>query len=157
MNAICRALCHVVLLGMAGAAWGDVYKCVDPDGHVTYTNNKAAAKGCKQLSSDLPVSTIPSVKVPPHRQSGASDFPKVDEETQKSRDNDRRRILEQELATEQQQLQTARKALVEGEATRLGDERNYQKYLDRVQRLRDDVALHERNVDALQKEISNLK
>ena len=39
---------------------------------------------------------------------------------------------------------------------RLGDERNYQKYLDRIQGLKDNVALHERNVDALRKEISKL-
>lgn len=156
MNPISRMLCLLVLLGAAGTAWGEVYKCVDAGGHVTYTNNKSAAANCKLLSSDLPVSTVPAARVPQHRQP-AADFPRVDEETQKSRDGDRRRILEQELAAEREQLQAARKALVEGEATRLGDERNYQKYLERVQRLRDDVALHERNVDALQKELSNLK
>ena len=31
---------------------------------------------------------------------------------------------------------------------------NYQKYLDRVQKLKDEVALHEKNVAALQKELS---
>lgn len=155
MKRILRMLCHLALCGAAGAAWGEIYKCVGPDGHVTYTNNKSAAANCKQISSDLPVSTVPAARVPQHRPS--SDFPRVDEGTQKSRDSDRRRILEQELAAEQEQLQTARKALVEGEATRLGGERNYQKYQERVQRLRDDVALHERNVDALQKELSNLK
>jgi hypothetical protein len=156
MKPIVRMLCHLALFGMVGTAWGEIYKCVGPEGHVTYTNNKSAAANCKQISSDLPVSTLPSPRVPQHRQPTA-DFPRVDEETQKSRDGDRRRILEQELAAEREQLQVARKALVEGEATRLGGERNYQKYQERVQRLRDDVALHERNVDALQKELSNLK
>ncbi|MFX9665274.1 hypothetical protein ABTO78_21685, partial [Acinetobacter baumannii] len=74
----------------------------------------------------------------------------------KARDSERRRILEAELDTETKNLEAARKALTEGEAVRLGDERNYQKYLDRIQGLKDNVALHERNVDALRKEISKL-
>ena len=43
------------------------------------------------------------------------------------------------------------------EATRLGDERNYQKYLDRVQGLKDNVALHEKNVEALNKELAGIR
>ena len=83
-------------------------------------------------------------------------FPSVSNDQQKARDSERRRILEAELATETGSLEEARKALTEGEAVRLGNERNYQKYLDRIQGLKDNVALHERNVDALRKELSKL-
>ena len=89
---------------------------------------------------------------------GASEsFPKVDGETQKKRDDERRRILEAELANEQQQLEAARQKLAEQEAVRTGDERNYQRFLDRVQPFRDAVANHERNIEAIRREISNLK
>jgi len=59
--------------------------------------------------------------------------PKVDGQTQKKRDDARRGILEKELADEQQQLEAARQKLAEQEAVRTGDERNYQRFLDRVQ------------------------
>ncbi len=91
-------------------------------------------------------------------QAGAREgFPKVDGETQKKRDDERRRILETELANEQQQLEEARQKLTEQEAVRTGDERNYQRFLDRVQPFRDTVANHERNIEAIRREISNLK
>jgi len=91
-------------------------------------------------------------------QAGAREgFPKVDGETQKKRDDERRRILETELANEQQQLEEARQKLAEQEAVRTGDERNYQRFLDRVQPFRDTVANHERNIEAIRREISNLK
>ena len=84
-------------------------------------------------------------------------MPNVDPATQKKRDESRRKILESELASEEQALVGARKALAEGEAVRYGDERNYQRYLDRIQGLKDRVAQHERNVAALKKELANLK
>ena len=91
-------------------------------------------------------------------QAGAREgFPKVDGETQKKRDDERRRILETELANEQQQLEEAKQKLAEQEAVRTGDERNYQRFLDRVQPFRDTVANHERNIEAIRREISNLK
>ena len=78
-------------------------------------------------------------------------------ETQKGRDSDRRRILEEELAAERRALDEAKRTLAEQEAVREGGERNYQKYLDRIKPLQDGVQLHERNVDALQKELANQK
>jgi hypothetical protein len=138
-------------------ASADVYKCVDADGHVTYTNDKSRARGCKLLSSEMPVSSVPGpAATTPKPAAPSGGFPSVSGDQQKARDSERRRILEAELDTETKNLEAARKALTEGEAVRLGDERNYQKYLDRIQGLKDNVALHERNVDALRKEISKL-
>ena len=146
-----------LFLGMAAAvaataSHADVYKCVDADGHVTYTNTKSSAKGCKVLSQDQRVSTVPGRATP-----SPAGFPKVDGDTQKARDSDRRKILEQELGTEQQHLDQARKELAEQEAVRSGDERNYQRVLDRLQPYKDKMALHERNIEALKKEIANLR
>jgi hypothetical protein len=136
-------------------ARADVFKCVDEDGHVTYTNTKPSPKAkCTTLSRDQRVSTVPGRAT--NAPSPAS-FPKVDGDTQKARDNDRRKILEQELATEQKSLEQAKKDLSEQEAIRTGDERNYQRVLDRLQPYKDKVALHERNIEALKKEIGNLR
>ncbi|MGH8716038.1 MAG: DUF4124 domain-containing protein, partial [Burkholderiales bacterium] len=69
----------------------------------------------------------------------------------------RRQILENELAQEMTQLEDAKKVLAEGEATRLGSERNYQRYLDRIQPLKDAVAEHQKNIDALKEELAGLR
>ena len=61
-------------------------------------------------------------------------------------------VLEQ-LAKQIEALQAARNALKEGEAVRNGDERNYQRYLDRVQGLRDVVTRQEGVVEALQDQL----
>ncbi len=145
-----------LLLGGGTAHAETLYKCVDDTGVVLYTNQKGGGKNCTVLSRDLPISTYAAPKQAP-RSATPNDFPRVNDDTQKGRDTDRRRILDQELATEQQNLEQARKDLTEGEATRLGNEKNYQKYLDRVQALKDNVALHERNVEALKREMATLK
>jgi len=134
-----------------------LYKCIDGSGVVLYTNQKVGAKNCTVLSRELPVSTVNLPAKPGTRTATPGDFPRVDGDTQRGRDGDRRKILEQELSTELQNLDKARKALADGEAARLGDEKSYQKYLDRVQELRNGVALHERNIEALKRELANIK
>jgi septal ring factor EnvC (AmiA/AmiB activator) len=143
----------------------DIFKCVDEAGHVTYTNNKPSGKGCNTLARDQAVSSVPGSGRPAAApstpsngaSSGSAGFPRVDSGTQKARDTDRRRILEEELAAEQRSLEGAQKQFSEQEAVRYGDERNYQKVLDRLQPFKDKVQLHERNIEALKREIGNLR
>lgn len=144
---------------LASAAQADIYKCVDESGHTTYTNDKPAGgqgKACTLMTREQPVTTVPAQRKSPP-QASPSSFPKVDENTQKGRDNDRRKILETELETEQKLLAQARKELAEQEAIREGGEKNYQKYLDRIQGYKDKVALHVRNIEALNKEITKVR
>lgn len=150
----------IVAAGLAAQpAHADIYKCVDGEGHTTYTNDKSRAAGCKLLASEMPVSTVPgpaSSTSRPATPAASGGFPSVSGDQQKARDSERRRILMAEMDAENKSLEEAKKALSDGEAVRLGDERNYQKYLDRIQGLKDNVALHERNIDALRKELSKL-
>ncbi|MEC5384380.1 DUF4124 domain-containing protein [Uliginosibacterium sp. H3] len=148
----------VLLIGVAtSAAHADVYKCVEDGGRTTYTNDKPApgVKGCTLLSRDQPVSSVPGPKK--SATPTPSTFPRVDDGTQKSRDNDRRKILEQELSSEEGLLATAKKDLAEQESVRNGDEKNYQKFLDRVQPYRDKVKQHETNITKLKTEINNIR
>ena len=144
------------------AASGQAALCkyVDDKGHVTYSDG--AVKGATKAScfEAPPVPPAP----PPQRATApgatpapSGGLPNVDPATQKKRDESRRKILESELASEEQALAGARKALADGEAVRYGDERNYQRYLDRIQGLKERVAQHERNVAALKQELANLK
>ena len=132
----------------------------DAEGNVTYTNVKdAAPKGAKKIrcfeperrSAPAAATTSPTKKARPD-----SNFPSVDRDTQRERDAERRRVIENELAAERQSLEKARQELAQQKSIRLGNESNYQRYLDRVQPYEDAVQTHERNVQALQRELDNL-
>ncbi|MGD8476430.1 MAG: DUF4124 domain-containing protein [Burkholderiales bacterium] len=132
----------------------------DAEGNVTYTNVKAAApKGAKKIRCFEPETrAAPATNTPPRNvENAAKDFPKVDRDTQRERDAERRRILEEELAAEEQRLAQARQQLQEQESVRTGNERNYQRYLERVEPYREAVQNHERNVQALQRELQTLR
>lgn len=151
-----RPLTLMFVLAAFSAHADTLYKCTDADGHTTYTNQKTNAKSCRVLVQDQPVSTFAAPKVRANTPT-PSGFPKVSTETQKGRDSDRRRILEDELNTERGKLDEAKKTLDEQASQRVGGEKNYQKYLDRVKPFQDEVDLHQRNVDSLEKELSNLR
>ena len=81
-------------------------------------------------------------------------FPKVDAETQKGRDDMRRKVLADELATEEKLLADARTLYANGAPVPLPEEQgNAAKYQERIARLRQSVQLHERNIEALRKEL----
>jgi hypothetical protein len=103
------------------------------------------------------VVTNPAGKTPGKTAPRPADFPKVDGDTQKSRDSERRRILEQELGNEQKLLDQARKELGDQESQRLGSERNYQRVLERLEPYKKKVKLHEDNVANLRRELAAIK
>jgi hypothetical protein len=144
---------------LAAPARGDTFKCIDANGRATYTNMKEETKGknCSVVMREI--SVVPAV--PPARSAAANPspagFPKVDPATQKNRDGARRRILEEELSGEAKALAQAKTELTEQESIRTGDEKNYQRVLDRLQKYKDEVERHEKNVEALKKELSNAK
>ena len=81
----------------------------------------------------------------------------MDGETQKRRDTDRRRILEQELADEQKLLDQARAALEDGESVRYANETSDDKLRERMRPLREALATHEKNIEAIRRELANTK
>ena len=166
-TALIRFLAWGALSAFAPTASAVLCKYVDDAGHVTYSDSPV--KGAKKSScfESPPVPQPPPQPQPQSTRSGSPQtatipatpggLPNVDPATQRKRDDSRRKILEDELAVEERALAEARKALSEGEATRLGSERNYQRYIDRIQGLKDRVTQHERNVSALKQELSNLR
>jgi len=117
-------------------------------------------KNCSLVMREISIvpagPAAPAARAPAASPSPAG-FPKVDPATQKSRDGARRRILEEELSTEEKALVQAKAELTEQEGIRTGDERNYQRVLDRLQQYKDEVERHEKNITALKKELSNGK
>lgn len=139
-------------------AAAEIWECLDESGNKRFTNIKADSKGCKLLNISPP-NTVTAPPGKPQAKTAARppDFPRVDGDTQKQRDNDRRRILDQELANEQKLLDQARKELSEQDSQRLGSERNYQRVLDRLEPYKKKVKLHEDNIANLRRELAGTK
>ena len=149
----------LLLLGSAGLAQAEIWECIDSSGNKRFTNVKAEASGCKLMSLP-PVPSVPSPKAKggdAKASAQGGNFPKVDAPVQQQRDNERRKILEQELANEQKLLEQAKKDLAEQESQRLGSERNYQRVLERLEPFKKKVDLHESNIVSLRKELSSLR
>ncbi len=66
-------------------------------------------------------------------------------------------ILLEEVRTEESKLAELKKEYQNGEPERLGNERNYVKYQERVGQLKDELQRTEKNIEALKREIGNLK
>lgn len=195
----------VSLVSPLATAQTTIYKHVDENGRVTYTNRPM--KGAIVLELE-PLSTIPglgtqaagtgaaekvSVKAPDKpaakpavaivtpRGMPAAAAPttvaSVDRETQKSRDDVRRRILQDELAQEEKSLAEVRSALLQERqnptliaAVRVAQEATdptpaqqaemraaIDRASGRIRGLQATVAEHEKNIEAIKKELGALK
>lgn len=119
---------------------GSMYKCTTRSGNAAYFNVPGGG-GATTARTPTPAG-----------------FPKVDASTQKGRDSVRQKVLSDELATEEKLLAEARAAYGDGTPPPLPDEKaNAQKYADRLARLRQTVSLHEKNIDALKRELAAAK
>ena len=161
-----RNLFVLLYLCQIGWAQAEIYKSVDAaDGHVTYSS--APSKGAKKLGLEQTPVTPPSAQsqAAPRSRSAAAprDFPKVDSGTQKNRDNVRHKILDDELNAEENLLTEARQNLKAGEDSpeylrdSYGRPTLTPQYKAKIDILRSQVSLHEKNIDALKSELINLK
>ena len=189
-------------VAMSGAAWSQstIYKHVDESGRVTYTNKPMKGATVVELE---PLTTIPGT--PAGALTGANAAPQdkaapakavatlervdkpapgaqptlasIEPQVQKRRDNERRKILEEELSREEQSLNDARTAITqeqqnptlvaavramqqasEPSASQMVEMRNnIEKASGRIRGLQATVAEHEKNVEALKKELGALK
>jgi hypothetical protein len=137
-------------------ACADIWECVDDVGNRRFTNIKSESKGCKLLNVG-PTNVVSTGKPQAASKATPKDFPKVDGDTQRQRDAERRKILDQEMANEQKLLDQARKELSEQESQRFGSETNYQRVLDRLEPYKRKVKLHEDNVANLRRELTSAR
>jgi hypothetical protein len=170
----CRLLRAAPLLALGLAvhaqAQSTVYKCVDERGRMELTDTNK--RGCKPL--DLPgfitTNPPPHVVPPPRTRQGSApppasapasatpaNFPRVGAAEQRARDDDRRAILAEELRSEQQKLVDLKSGYNNGQPVRQPTEKDNAKYQQRVAQLRDDIARSEQNIEALKREIANVR
>jgi hypothetical protein len=147
---------------LAASAQSDIFLCVDENGQKVF-QNLGTGKGCKRVDVG-PVLSLPAPRPSAGRPAGGEDratvapanFPRIDRETQRTRDSDRKRILEDELKTEEDRLGRLKIEYNNGDPERRGDERNFALYQERTKRLREDLSRVEANVNALRREIALL-
>lgn len=146
-------------LSVCATAWAQdkpVYRCPGNLYTDSLSAKEARDKGCKTLEG-APITVIQSQSPrgnaarPAGSASGQGD--KVGAEDQKARDSDAKRILEAELKKEEDALAALRKEFNDGQPERRGDERNYQKYLDRVEEMKAALTRKEADVAALRREL----
>jgi hypothetical protein len=145
-HAIVMLLRPLLIACLALPAFAEIYKHVDKDGQVTYSN--IPIKGAKRMALDPVPDSIPA----PRSHAGGSkprasqtptpaSFPRVDSGTQKNRDQGRRQILMDEMASEQKLLADSRQRLSSA---------------PQDAKLREKALFHEKNIEILQKEIARI-
>ena len=123
---------------------GDTYRCATQSGAFSYFNVPGGNGG--PAAGSTPKAPTPAT------------FPRVDAETQKGRDGVRRKVLTEELSAEEKLLAESRLAYADGAPPPLPEERaDAEKYRARIGRLKQSVGVHEKNVEALKKELAAVK
>jgi hypothetical protein len=151
-----------------GAPQGTVYRCPGPP--VLYTDTLSAQeardRGCRTIEG-APITVVQTRPRPATASApagGAAAAPaaarppeaRVDPAEQRARDSDARRILNEELQREERRLAELQREYNGGEPERRGDERNYQRYLDRVAELKAGISRKEADIAAIRREIGKL-
>ncbi len=144
---------RVLATGLACLLWtqvalGEIYKFVDENGHVTYTN--LPRPGANKLQLGLPGAKSTAQESKVDRKRAASNptpgnFPRVDPGAQEKRDDMRRKLLLEELGSEQRGLSAAQSA------------RTHRPPGSEFDRLTESVRLHEKNIEMLNKELGHLR
>ncbi len=153
----CLGACAVAGASAQDVDPGRVYRC--PDNSYTNMLSVVREKNCKPVDnaniSVLSPSPAPAPRarrpsVSSHHASGPD---QVSSGAQSERDAEARQLLESELQTQQAKLAQQLQEYNNGQPQRLGNERNYQTYLDRVQTMKQQIDLTKSNIDALQREL----
>lgn len=166
---------------LSGAAWAQtdsngsliqstVYVC-EKNGVIALRNTlptsdeQCARRTMSTRVSVRPPSIRPAATVPYYPRSWGDPQPtaqtlilgaQVPAGVQWQRDLGRRRILMSELNSAEQRLQDLNAQYRDGQPERQGNEKNYQKYLDRVEDLQQAIRLTEANIAALRRELGTV-
>jgi hypothetical protein len=155
-------------------AHAEIYKKVDANGRITYSNlgapNAVPLKiGTKPIPKPVKKAAAPQ-KSPKKKVSKTkrSTHATVSKRTQSKRDETRKKILIDEYKAEKEALLAAQQAYKDGLANpevyrkknangTVSTFRNLPKFNKKITKLKDDLQSHERNIELLQKEIYALQ
>ena len=152
----------LLALTWASGTHAEVYKKIDAQGRVTYSNTPTP--GAVKVEID----TSPAVTAPSPSAPVAEDPRKTEEAKKRQQLAEKRAQLEEQLAQERQALEDAKTAYAEGEKdpevfrTKGKDgktvvRRNVANYQEKMAQLQENIDLHQKNVESLEKELAALK
>ena len=150
------AIAFGLVAGMPISALGEIYKCLDDRGRPLYTSEKRDTVGKKCETVAREVNVVPAQAAAKPAAKSPAGFPKESASDRVASRAKQRDTIAKELNQEESMLADARKKLAEQEATRSGNESNYAKVLERLKPYQDTVEVHEKNVEALKRELTNL-
>ena len=136
---------------------------VDADGRKGATDRRAEVPAGSRITAVIDSGGDADQPAPRKSSSGnaktptPANFPRIDDSTQKKRDDVRRTVLEEELSSEQKNLEEAKRQLALNEKPLVGENAASPAYQARVKQLRSVVERHERNIAAIQKEIGTTR
>lgn len=132
---------------------GATYRCTTSSGASAYFNVPDGNSDRTPPRRPAAGNNAPA-PAPTSQQASPPGLPRVDAATQKGRDDLRRKVLQDELSAEEKLLLESRTAYANGAPAASADEqKDPQRYAERIAKLRQAVLLHERNVDALRREL----
>ncbi len=136
-----------------------LWNCRDADGRTILTNQQADTVGreCRIVHQQR-VTVVPGLPAqkPAAKPAAPAGFPKESPAERMAARAKQRETLERELAQEQAMLEDAKRRLAEQEAIRTGEDRGSPRMQERLRPFRDAVEVHEKNIEALRREIANL-
>jgi chromosome segregation ATPase len=150
-------LCATLAVSARAQQVTEIFKCKGADGHWTYTNDRREAERQKCEIVTRQINVAPAQKAPPAPRGNAQNFPRESPSDRANAGARQRDILEKELAQEQAALAKAKEELIAQEQVRSGNERNYARVEERLQPFKDSVETHEKNIEALRRELANLR
>jgi hypothetical protein len=157
----------VFLFTSAQAKGSEMFVCTNKDGVRTYQNSDGG-DGCVPLNLN-PITVVPAPKYGTSKGVGGLDGANRSSGSGRSAaaydsrssgdfnaSDDRMKILQEELRIEEGKLKSLKDEYKNGQPDRLGNERNYQKYLDRVSRLEQEIMVTNDNIEILKTELIRL-
>lgn len=124
----------------------NIYKHVDKDGNITFTNRRIPNSEKISIASYSRNSEPGPAKSPSN-----GNAPRVKDTTQKERDTVRRQILQKELSVEEKHFSDTQTHL-----DQFGDAAEANNPHEKVVQLRNKLFQHQRNITALKKELARL-
>ena len=131
-----------------------IYRCGN---EYTNTVTEAQAKNCKLVSGGN-VTVVPANRPAGNRAASSPQaIKRVESAEQRAKDSDSRLILESELKKAQARQAELLKEYNNGDPEKLGAEhKNNQKYLDRIEELKANIARNESDISGIRRELNRI-
>lgn len=131
-----------IILSTNAIAGSTIYKHVDKDGNITFTNRPIPN------AEKISIASYSRDGISQSRSQSSSNLPKLKDSTQNDRDTMRRKILEKELVTEEKLFADTQSSL---DHISIGSD--ISNSAEKIVQLKNKLFLHQRNISALKKEL----